>query len=657
MTLSFLHLLLDTVLLLVAARYWTEISIGKHSPLENRLSCCFLILILQVVAVTTILGYAGWFYPWAFTLGFAVIAGATRAYVRARFPQACQLAELVRSDLSALSGGWKHRAAFDRVLLILLGGLLLTSGGLAVVLEPINYDSHNYRLPRIGHWLQEGNIYQFQTMVDPQNYLGMNADLVTAWIVGHFKEGFPLARLVQWGAGVWMLLSIAALGKRMGFLPTVRLLTLFLAFSAGVTCIEFSTTQTDLVAAAGLVGGFLFLFSDPARPWLVGLSWALSTGVKGTTYFFGPGMLLVVGLLYYRKRLSFGQFKWICASFAVGWAVLVFPKHAENVLRFSHPFASKAWMEIHASAEDEGRSPVSRMAYDAWTYALQQIEPGSNPELWSAPGKSLAGWLLRQLPQFPDDRVNLILQWMERQAPSGDRSSLGLMLPLCFLVGVLVSLKMVRKRVGAWECAVLSTSVILFFIIFVAWHRWSPFAGRFFILAVPIMALVSGCFFQQISRVKGRSFLYGGVVLWSLLFAHKVYTQSNYTGWDKIGNESAFTTHKLYSGERLLVQSLGEGVDGTLDVALPTNHLFSGFYRVAGGPKVRQVDLAAVQAYASAEAYLRAVRSDGVVAFVAPIEIFEGRLGKVSTLLYENTDGWPLEVTYGLFQLQGPSAR
>jgi hypothetical protein len=111
-----------------------------------------------------------------------------------------------------LSGEWQElRALFPaalasvkkdlatRSVATVLGIFLVVTGLLAALAEPVVYDALTYRLSRIGHWLQEGRVAHFITNDPRQNYMPVVPDLVTAWLVSAFPDGFHGAALAQWG--------------------------------------------------------------------------------------------------------------------------------------------------------------------------------------------------------------------------------------------------------------------------------------------------------------------------------------------------------------------------------------------------------------------------------------------------------------------------
>jgi len=352
---------------------------------------------------------------------------------------------VIKKDVFDVFRGFRKQGGVEQVLLVALCLVVLLSGIFAVSLDPVNYDSHHYRLPKIGHWLQESSIHQYDTPVDPQNYLGFNAELLMAWVTGHFQEGYPLARVVQWLAGIWILLSVYIAAISLGFNRIIRCLVLMLVISAGVVCIEFSTTQTDLVAAAFVTNGFAILLAAPRRLVFTGISWGISTGVKGTVYFFGPGMVFVAAVFLLAKRISPFQFTCLCVAFALSWTCFTLPRHVENVNRFGHPLASPEWMEIHSAEEIKISKLPGKFGRDMWSYGLQLIEPSGNPIIWYNPGSELAKWMLAQLDEDGSDRSKLLRSRLKSQLPDADTTSIGLLVPLFFVLGILCAFFRIKK--------------------------------------------------------------------------------------------------------------------------------------------------------------------------------------------------------------------
>jgi len=192
---------------------------------------------------------------------------------------------------------------------------------------------------------------------------------------------------------------------------------------------------------------------------------------------------------------------------------------------------------------------------------------------------------------------------------------------------------------------------MLFFLVFILWHQWSYYAGRFFLLAVPMMALVGGYFFQWIGRNRMQTLLVVLTAGWSLAVIYKVYTQAYHTGFSLLGKELTQPAQLISVGETLLVESVPEIGNGILAVAMPREAIQSGWYRIPSGPKIRHFELEEVQAYPTAAGFLQAVQAEGITGLVAPFELFNERLGEVKVRVFQNIAKPPLDVKYLLYAL------
>ena len=85
---------------------------------------------------------------------------------------------------------------------------------LAIVSPPNNWDSMTYHLPRVMQWIQNGSVEHFATgnarqLVQPplSSYAALQSIITT-------RQDY-LVNLIQWISGVWCLVVIACIAKRM----------------------------------------------------------------------------------------------------------------------------------------------------------------------------------------------------------------------------------------------------------------------------------------------------------------------------------------------------------------------------------------------------------------------------------------------------------
>ena len=89
----------------------------------------------------------------------------------------------------------------------------------AVLAEPNNFDSHTYHLPRIEHWLAQGSVEFFPTVIHRQVTLPPGAE----YLLTHLRllAGTDAAyNLLQWCAGVGCLVVVTRIAAQFGGRPS-----------------------------------------------------------------------------------------------------------------------------------------------------------------------------------------------------------------------------------------------------------------------------------------------------------------------------------------------------------------------------------------------------------------------------------------------------
>jgi 4-amino-4-deoxy-L-arabinose transferase-like glycosyltransferase len=123
------------------------------------------------------------------------------------------------------------------------------------------------------------------------------------WLVSFFPAGFPLIQLVQWSAGVVTLASTYELARRLRLPRLLRLGSVFVLLGMANVLVQFTTSQTDLTAAAFANAGLLFVWEalkSRRTPCflLAGLAFGLAVGTKQTVLVWGPGFA-AIGFLWW----------------------------------------------------------------------------------------------------------------------------------------------------------------------------------------------------------------------------------------------------------------------------------------------------------------------------------------------------------------------
>ena len=187
--------------------------------------------------------------------------------------------------------------------------LLLVDLVVALLAEPNNFDSQTYHLPKIEHWVAQGSLDFWPTVIDRQVAIPPGAEYLLLHL-RLFTGGDGLYNLVQWAAGVGCLLLAARITAQLGGGRRAQLLTAFLIGTTPMVVLQATSTQTDLVTAAWVACLATLVLDGLSRRVTAGSVLALGTAtgliaVTKTSGLLGAGPLLVL---------------WALAQLRLGWA-------------------------------------------------------------------------------------------------------------------------------------------------------------------------------------------------------------------------------------------------------------------------------------------------------------------------------------------------
>ncbi|MEK8108901.1 phospholipid carrier-dependent glycosyltransferase [Micromonospora sp. M12] len=136
-----------------------------------------------------------------------------------------------------------------RLLAGTVGGLVLLELLVALLAEPNNFDSQTYHLPKVEHWVAQGDLDFWPTAIHRQVTIPPGAE----YLLLHLRlltGGDHLYNLVQWAAGVVCVPVAARITAQLGGGRRAQLLTAFVLASTPMVVLQATSTQTDLICAA-----------------------------------------------------------------------------------------------------------------------------------------------------------------------------------------------------------------------------------------------------------------------------------------------------------------------------------------------------------------------------------------------------------------------
>ncbi|MET7959789.1 phospholipid carrier-dependent glycosyltransferase [Micromonospora zamorensis] len=213
------------------------------------------------------------------------------------------------SLLAVAVDAWRTAGRGERLLVGAIGGLVLLELLVALLAEPNNFDSQTYHLPKVEHWVAQGDLDFWPTAIHRQVTIPPGAE----YLLLHLRllaGGDHLYNLVQWAAGVLCLLVAARITAQLGGSRRAQLLTAFVLATTPMVVLQATSTQTDLVCAAWVTCAATLVLDGLRRRtgWGTVLGLGAATGLTAVTktsglIAVGP-LLLLWGLAQLRLALA-----------------------------------------------------------------------------------------------------------------------------------------------------------------------------------------------------------------------------------------------------------------------------------------------------------------------------------------------------------------
>ncbi|MDO3703528.1 hypothetical protein Q3W71_17800 [Micromonospora sp. C28SCA-DRY-2] len=275
-----------------------------------------------------------------------------------------------------LAEWWRTAGRGERLLAGTVGGLVLVELLVALLAEPNNFDSQTYHLPKVEHWVAQGDLDFWPTAIHRQVTIPPGAEYLLLHL-RLFTGGDALHNLVQWAAMVGCLLVGARITAQLGGGRRAQLLTAFVLATTPMVALQATSTQTDLVCAAWVACAATLALDGLHRRTgpgtLLGLGAATGlTAVTKTSGLIAVGPLLVLwGLaqlrLAYRDRGAArmgGTARTVAGSLLILTvaAAVVGPFLARVTVEFGHPLGPPRLREsIPMERHDPGSIVVNAL--------------------------------------------------------------------------------------------------------------------------------------------------------------------------------------------------------------------------------------------------------------------------------------------------------
>lgn len=526
-------------------------------------------------------------------------------------------------------------------------GLLFTVAALsfvAALAEPIVLDALTYRLPRIGHWLQDGRIQMLAGEDRRMNFVAVLPDVVAAWVLGATSEGFRLVVVTQAMGGILALSATVGLARQTGLTRCGSLLAGALLLGMANVVGQFTAAQTDLFAT-GLFAGAFYLWICALRrrevsvPGVAGAGLAL--GAKGTVFYLAPSALLWVVWLGWRHPMGWRQWVRTLVVAIAGVAVFAGPAFLRNARGYGGILGPDSEVGKHHRGFASPGDLANKLRWNLTSSLAQCLEPHSQPWGLRDVSRGAAARLIDTVPAHDAhalddlDRHAALSAILQRREPDADVTSFGIVPLGLFLAGLIVAMvrwsDLASRLVGAW-----AGGVVVLLIFFHAMHQWHPYAARYLVLAAPWIAIVAAWGIEQLPPVL-RRVAWSFAVLAAADVAWHITTQTHQSGWRSVVSPQLYREGFVARKWR----EWSEQLDGPIVLALPSGRPMAAFYR----QRVPRVVSLVADADRSADS-AATLAGDQAGWIIVPVARFMGREGSVvgRTWLFEGDPASPFSL-------------
>ena len=291
-------LLLAHFLLLTLASYATAGWLVRHA-LERLLATAALIW-SNIVAVGLVLSLLGKLGEPAWLFRGSLLTAFPTFFLVRRYANSLTAPG---HTAPAPAGGQRSQGLHLAAALTLLP-LLVANLAIAATYEPNNYDSLTYHLPRVMYYLGQGSLAHFQTADFRQVFYPFDFNLLQLVCIA---DEAPLQVVNFFDVAAWVVTGLAVyrIARRSGCSYDASLVAAWLTLTSTEVLAQATSTILDLPSGAALVTCLLFVLRwkdsrQSSDALIAGLAASLSMGTKLTVAFFGPGVVLLILLFWYK---------------------------------------------------------------------------------------------------------------------------------------------------------------------------------------------------------------------------------------------------------------------------------------------------------------------------------------------------------------------
>ncbi len=274
------------------------------------------------------------------------------------------LGKLIHRPSFSIETDWVLVALISCIALIFVLTLIV-----ALRAPPQTWDSLNYRLSRVTHWVQNRSLKHYVTGIEVQNSMPPGAELL---LLPFFllSKGDHLANLIQWIAMVGSVFGVSWIAAQLGANKLGQVLSAVIAATIPMGIVQSSSTMTDYVVAFWMVcvasESVSLLDEDIAWDSIFFLSFsaglAILTKPTAVVYLLPFAILVAITMMkkaHFRKWLPY-------AGIAILIVLIINAGHwLRNQSTFGSPFGKSSRVAEHANGNLTPRGVTSNLLRNA----------------------------------------------------------------------------------------------------------------------------------------------------------------------------------------------------------------------------------------------------------------------------------------------------
>jgi len=224
-------------------------------------------------------------------------------------------------------------------------------GLIGLIAPPNNWDSMDYHMSRIIHWMQNKNVTHYPTHITRQLHLSPFAEF--AIMQFQLLSGSDyFANMIQWFSLLGSMVGVSLIAKELGANVTGQLFATTFCATLPMGILQASSTQNDFVAAFWLVCFVYYLIrlrntGKYLEALAVGVSLGLALFTKATAYIYAFPFLAWLGIS------SCCLFPTKIVRFAILMITVICILNGGHALRNyqldGHPLGSKADTDMYSN--------------------------------------------------------------------------------------------------------------------------------------------------------------------------------------------------------------------------------------------------------------------------------------------------------------------